>query len=441
MSFGAANYTYDLPENVPTGTRCIQIQIPDDPEYYRLLTGALGSLSDWYNYDRDATKKGRLVARLWRKALASIQFCPTPVNNVLSPCDDCGCGGCMTVRFNGCVLEQYDCTTQMWVAVPTVNGPCISNPAPGANAPPTPPGHCNTYALSVDARLVTPLPFNVSTGDTIQLIEALGAATDGGGGWFCPDGEVFLLGACAGGGTLVGTDPLPTHNHMSLLLKIGSSFFPLSTTLFTVPGGVTNQPVYIQENDSSLTDDGGIISVKLNYCNNATPPPTSWCQLLDFTLSPQGMTGETNEGIVVCGGTDNGTIGVWTAGVGWSGTIEEQADCVHHFSILRLYLLFGAPVVFTAEIKGTISNTDSSSQLVVNGVSSVNPAAGGSNAINIAPIPNGAFDYTGTTSASKPYLDIFCLMQNSSNGPTPSSVISSIKLTGTGVNPFGSSNC
>lgn len=66
---------YPLPDNLPTATRCIQLEIPDDDEYTQLLVGALSWLAFWDAYDRDADKRGRDVAALWRNALDSLTFC------------------------------------------------------------------------------------------------------------------------------------------------------------------------------------------------------------------------------------------------------------------------------------------------------------------------------------------------------------------------------
>ena len=66
-----------LPENTPEATRCIQLQIPDDPEYTQLFIGMLTWMSFWDAYDRDLTKRGKDVAALWRNTLHSITTCET----------------------------------------------------------------------------------------------------------------------------------------------------------------------------------------------------------------------------------------------------------------------------------------------------------------------------------------------------------------------------
>lgn len=444
MSSANVNQLLQLPGTLPSATRCVQISIPDDREYFALFYGALDTLTDWYSYDRDTAHTGAKVARLWAKALKTIQFCPGPQPPVTLP----GGGGVILPMFRqlGCLLQvsfgnDPDTGLPCWCTI--YDGSlCIPNPAPGGGTTPPAGGKCQTYTLYPNAAEVIPLPFNVNSGDTITVNSEQGAGSDGTPNWYCPDGSFFIAGACAGGGSTQSTDPLPTSNHMTLLLKIGSTYYPFPVGVFTVPAGITNAPVYVQVNDTSLSDNAGTYTVQVNYCNNQAIT-AAWCHLDNFIVSPQGWAAASNAGDVVCGGTYNGPLGQWVSGVGWQGTVLQNTDCSHHFSHIRMRKDLGSSVNFTAEVKGTSSGqTGTSDQWFLIGSSTPDFSSGNVAIINATVPVASPYDFTGSTPSPIRYVEFNYLMQNSSPaGSDPQSTTTSIKFTGTGVNPFGSSNC
>jgi len=72
----------------PPDRRCIQINVPDDPEHIAIFWGVLRGLSDWQRWEREATKSGTLVAQVWREVVYAIDWsgdecmgcCPQPTN-------------------------------------------------------------------------------------------------------------------------------------------------------------------------------------------------------------------------------------------------------------------------------------------------------------------------------------------------------------------------
>lgn len=72
----------------PPERRCIQINVPDDPEHIAILWGVLRGLSDWQRWERESTKSGTLVAQVWSKVVYAIDWsgeecmgcCPQPTN-------------------------------------------------------------------------------------------------------------------------------------------------------------------------------------------------------------------------------------------------------------------------------------------------------------------------------------------------------------------------
>lgn len=58
---------YLLPsDKTPTSFRCVQIEIPDDADWYRAFWGALYDLAHWTSFERDEDKNATVVARVWR---------------------------------------------------------------------------------------------------------------------------------------------------------------------------------------------------------------------------------------------------------------------------------------------------------------------------------------------------------------------------------------
>lgn len=60
---------FPLPEETPDDFICVKVQIPEGDEYLELLRTVLKQLTMWYNYARDETHRGKLIADLWRDAL------------------------------------------------------------------------------------------------------------------------------------------------------------------------------------------------------------------------------------------------------------------------------------------------------------------------------------------------------------------------------------
>lgn len=229
--------------------------------------------------------------------------------------------GCSQLRINCGVLQQFDCISQEWVDVPTT-GDCAANPAPGAGAPQPKPGQSSgNVCMSADASTLTPLPWNVNTGDTLDFTSIVGAGNDGTSAtYYCPDGSIFFLGACAGGGFTSGGDPLNTTDHMALLLKIGSTYYPLVGGIFTVPSGVTNSPVYIQVNTPTIANARGKYNLCVTYANNQT---ATWHAHLDFTTAATPF-------VATFSGTPSGH---WTPGTGWQSDNWQDPDYVTGLNI------------------------------------------------------------------------------------------------------------
>lgn len=341
---------YPQPVPPPTGLGVSRVSVSIDAAWLPYVIGCCKVLTANSTFDPPDPAPA-LAAIMSAYDLLKDLSTPTPVAPSVQTgdsCSDCSdCGDCMQLRYNCGTLQIWDCVQQVWVNVPTT-GSCAENPAPGAGATQPPAGGSSgNECLNVDASTFTPLPWNVNTGDTLDFTSVLGAANDGTSlDYYCEDGSIFFLGACAGGGSPSSGDPLNTSNHMHLLLKIGTNYYPLTVGIFTVPSGVTNQSVYIQANTPTVANARGKYTVCVTYANNAT---ATWRAHIDFT---------TNSGGFVNNPFFSPGQGVWTPGTGWVGSVGVGSGPVYSHGVYIKLPLTSANIT-GASIKG--SKTDGSS--------------------------------------------------------------------------------
>lgn len=303
---------WTLPDVVhPTTYRRFVVCVPNNRFYIAAFQGLLVELTYSKNWQRDSLHTAAQVSRVWQHAL----------ENVL--CDDCGeiirveesdyqMSICEQLRFVDGKLQGLCCGE--WVDIDGQESfPPGGGGQPGGGTSQPEPGGCETYHANMQASGKYYVPTIVSTGDTIEIQNDSGAGNDGiVGPWHCPDGSSFFAGACLGGtGGPYFADPLPATDHMQLIANIGGTFYEIYGSVFTVPGGHTNVAVYIQANDSDLTDNAGDYTFDIEVCNNAA---ALWVREIDFTLTPGGFTPRGTP-------TFNIPAGVWIPGSGW-GTVD-----------------------------------------------------------------------------------------------------------------------
>lgn len=63
------NSGYKLPEVVDPPRKCLLLYIPDTQEHRTAFWGQLSALGHWWTWERDATRKGRLIAQTWQDVL------------------------------------------------------------------------------------------------------------------------------------------------------------------------------------------------------------------------------------------------------------------------------------------------------------------------------------------------------------------------------------
>lgn len=170
------------------------------------------------------------------------------------------------------------------------NGQIAVPSQPGSGTAPD-EGFCATYHVNLHGndRWLAPIP--VKDGYTVEVSNVVGAWWDGDNlstAWYCGDGNRQLLGACSAIGAHTNEgDPLNTALHMSLIGNIAETYFdPFS--LYTIPPGIPETPLYLMANDSQLYDNQGAIEFDVTICNYA---PVGGCHIYDFTVSNQGWIG------------------------------------------------------------------------------------------------------------------------------------------------------
>lgn len=159
--------------------------------------------------------------------------------------------------------------------------------APQPGPTPTPnPSSCGIYTFDLPGNGQVNVPVGLDTGDTYQILEVNGATADGSlsTAWRCWDGFQFFLGTCTGLQVMESGDPIPTYPHQHVIASIGGVWQPLDLTVRTVGAAISNSPLYVQINDSNLTDNTGNIQVKLQICKAAVVPPTNWTATIDLTI-------------------------------------------------------------------------------------------------------------------------------------------------------------
>lgn len=435
--------TWELPENPnPPDTICVQLQVPNDPAYIAAFWGVILDLSAGFNWANDSAHTAKLAAKRMRQMYLQAQF-----GNCPPPCADNGPGfqlvNDMNVKQdpnNPCLLREVCPDGSLGCTIFDASL-CKPNTAPGAGTTPPVGGACQDYEFLVDTSVPTLMPFLVNTGDTLKIDKATGAAAEL-YVWYCPDGEYYLLGGCAGGAHTAGADPVNTFPHMALIWKIGSNFYGSAIgSTFTVPGGVTEAMVWLQVNTSSLADVSGQERVDITFCNNSAPPATTWCQLLDFTLSPHGANARIEANGGACG-TPTQAWGQWVAGAGLEGTQTTQLDCTHGLSFGDFIIDLGAAFTFaSAEMKGNLNQASGSNQVAIQVSNDPTFASGVTNMVNVVGDPAGNYDHSGSATPTARYIRIYLFTEGGTGGTSALATCTSLKLTGTGTNPFGSSNC
>jgi len=66
--------SFPIPENPTPETCCLQIVMPNDPTWKAVIAGLLFQPAEWFNWQRDEAKTGKVLAQYWREIYANIDW-------------------------------------------------------------------------------------------------------------------------------------------------------------------------------------------------------------------------------------------------------------------------------------------------------------------------------------------------------------------------------
>lgn len=394
----------------PVGRKCFSLSVPDDPSYIAAYRGAILELASAYNWEDDEAHTAKEVANVMRDCIEAGEC--SNMEFIQRDCD-------LFVVIGG--VETLIYTAQTCINNNIADGTLAKANSGYLGVPSI--GDCHVYEVTVKPGNTFVLPNVVNSGDTVQLSNWQGGATDWGLAetlWICPSGTTYVLGECSDilrVPTLYGTDPLQSAPHLAIIAQIGSTYYDVWSSLsgttpgiFTVPQGIVNQPIRILMNIGSgvsLTATGEMWG-EVVLCNYS-----HWCKEWDFTLS--------NGGFTVRPGTNE--YAVYLAGNGWS----SQGNQNKSFDITSP--TFTATTCISVEVWSTIQGNlgqnmgigynDYANGVPYNGVPGVHIT--------------GTLTRTGVTS--------FTVGVNPNRNAGTWITINKIRLRGNGISPFGASNC
>jgi len=232
--------------------------------------------------------------------------------------------GCMTTeqfrQADNCLLERSIDGGVTWDTIFDASScvdALISSGRYGQFGPvapviPVPPGECDTRRITIYANTPYQSPFLLSAGDTIQItvIQGVWSGTlNSFADTHCADGGFLDSFAQCGGSADPGHtgDPMPSENHMRLVMQLNGTWYDAYNASLTVPGGVTRQALTIQANDDILLDNVGYVILDLEICSSGI-----WTSTFDFTSSAYGSVWSIISG-----------LGTYVGGVGYVGTFYD----------------------------------------------------------------------------------------------------------------------
>lgn len=408
---------------------CFQIQVPDEKYHIAAFLGALYNLTSAIFWSDDRAHTAKKVARVWQDIYDNIsRQCATEFINTYVVLEDDMPFFRQICENDICYLE-FECCPGEWIRLGNADQiPVGTQPGSGSPQPP-PNGGIANYCAQMLATNKFLIPTVLNAGDTIS-IQANGAGNGGASDplplrWYCVDGQDFFAGACGGGTINSGLDPLPATPHFSMIINVGGTFYPLPAGLFTIPGGIINQPAYIQINDSNLADNSGGYQICVTIVNNQLG---SWAVDLDLSINQHGLIA-----------TDftpfpEPTITAWVAGKGFVGTGGGFGDYTVGTVLLPISGSgFIDQIIATAYSEGHAGDNQLASLSI--GGTVVSPASDYQSAIVAS--TNAPIDHTiihTVPLSSTPQWVKFDLYQNAA--PFGDIVLSRLRITGRGFNPF-----
>lgn len=408
---------YVLPETVePPGTKCFTIHVPNEKNYLAAFRGQMEALARAYAWGDDEAHTAIEAAARWRSVLDGMGDCGVPDIQFRQPsnCElqysvDGGITWLHAGNFADCAAGKIlDAIADGTVATPG------QQPAGGT----IPVTECKTYHITLRGNDVWHSPNPVYPGYTITVSNAKGGWADKysilDAWWSCPDGQHYSLGACVGSYEAGhADDPLPSLYHMRLVgyCSGNATYMDMFNRAYEIPGSAGTSEFYLQANNHDLSLGAGEITLDVEICNVA------WCY--------QFMGGHG--------------LGIAYAAL---GTYDAPSDSIHGTA-------YGAGFQSQIELimpAGTYAITRIEENITVG----ANPNANGSQIRNLTPLEvyastafaSGTYTLTATSFGTLGPGDTLncnsCVGPGGQPGPA---TINWLRIHGTGINPFGASNC
>lgn len=413
--------TFELPENLaPAELQCIQVKIPVGSDHLAAFYGAISLLAKWTSWQRDSSESGATVAQTWRNAITRSDFMTTcegqPIT--ITEWEDELSLKC-NIRWCGDVLQVLDCGE--WIDVPICDdGPNpVSTGQPGSTARPG-PGDSSCFKVELMGNNRWKLPFAVLPGDLVTITQIDGAWSDGTIVWDCPDGTPFVAGQCFGAQIHEGTDPDSVEFHMQLIAQISSNYYSCTAPIAVT--GVGAQDLYFQANDGTLADNQGSVSFQVCVTSGQDVPVTTWCHTFDFSADEGGWSVFDSCG-VAC------PCGEWAAG----GFQQPADNCTDNVFVLSPYMASGAI------IKRVVMTMNPGLSSAINPYCLI--ADSENNNLVSDNFGGDVWDYDWSANTIEYPQIAIGWDPRLGSGQVYANQTVSIKLYGTGLDPFGTSNC
>lgn len=435
MQSSPGNPAYDLPSVIyPPDNVCYSVKIPNDPGYIKAFLGAVFDTTLWISWQRDAAHNGILAAQVMKAIWNDLeqQSCNSNPPEQISIGVDIGDVMIRQNPANPCQLQSsVDGTNWCTFADFSLCTPSSNQPGPGSPQP-GPNGGQECYQIQMPGSQFAFLPTNVSTGDILQIQSPKGAVSSSHNAlWRCEDGGQFFAGQNVGYPQMFGTDPLPGSPSGSLMAVVDGVNYFIGAGSWTVPAGISNQPLLFAVNDVDTVGLSGSYQFQVCVTNNQAG---TYTHTFDFTLSAGAWT--ANSPIYPAGGIPYCT---WNSGQGFVGNCESVGGGDYLVAANAQLATPAGPnissITMTFDKESTGGPTgDVSVRLYYGGSSTYDEA-------HLTPVPNGpgqTIVMNNSASRTPTYLVITVSSQENTDPSCAGgiAVISSIVVTGAGVDPF-----
>lgn len=302
------NLPYLTPQTNPTDFVCRVLRIPNDPLFIANVTGALEELTFAYNWELF----GALTPIEAKDAMLTMfnAYCFGDSGDCLSPPQ--------FRQQDNCLLQISTDGGSSWDTVfdaSTCVDTLVKSGRYGQFGPDAPnvrplPTICDTRRITLYANTPYQSPFLLKTGDTVNITVIYGVwsgTLNAFADTHCADGGFLDSFAQCGGSADPGHlgDPLPSADHMRLVMEVGGVWYDAYNASFTVPAATVDATLTLQPNDDVLLDNTGYAILDIEVCTGGscdTQDLTSGMGIWNITYRDDGCGTNQTMGVRDSGG-------------------------------------------------------------------------------------------------------------------------------------------